>query len=96
MNRSRLTIENATIELSDGSERLTVGMCKTYNDLELAFKNIGIAKKSIVQARENLRMHEDFYQAGTSTMSDLLDAQPLFRQSCDRYSEPLIFYDGRI
>ena len=67
-------------------------MRKSYKDLTVAFKNIDIARRSIEQAQENLRMHEDFYQAGTATMADLLDAQTLYRQSCDRYSEAIANY----
>lgn len=92
MRRSRLSIENATMEMADGSERLTIAMRKSYKDLTVAFKNIDIARRSIEQAQENLRMHEDFYQAGTATMADLLDAQTLYRQSCDRYSEAIANY----
>lgn len=54
---------------------------------------MGGGSKSIAQARENLRMHEDFYQAGTATMSDLLNAQTLLMQSCDRFSEAVATYE---
>lgn len=93
MRRSKLSIENATMEMADGSERLTIAMRKSYNDLAVSYKNIDIARRSIEQAQENLRMHEDFYQAGTATMSDLLDAQTLYRQSCDRLSEAVATYE---
>lgn len=93
MRRSKLNIENAAMEMSDGSERLTIAIHKAYNDLTVAFKNIDIARRSIEQANENLRMHEDFYQAGTVTMADLLDAQTLYRQGCDRYSEAVSTYE---
>lgn len=95
MRRSKLSIENAAMEMADGTERLTIAMRKSYNDLTVAYKNIDIARRSIVQAQENLRMHEDFYQAGTATISDLLDAQTLYRQSCDRYSEAFANYEIR-
>lgn len=95
MRRSKLHIENAAMEMADGTERLTIAMRKSYKDLTVAFKNIDIARRSIEQAQENLRMHEDFYQAGTATMADLLDAQTLYRQSCDRYSEAVADYEIR-
>lgn len=93
MRRSKLSIENAAMEMADGCERLAIAIQKSYNDLAVAYKNIDIARRSIEQARENLRMHEDFYQAGTATMSDLLDAQTLYRQSCDRLSEAVATYE---
>lgn len=93
MRRAKIAIENARMERDDSSERLAIGMRKAYNDLYVAFQNISIARKSIEQASENLRMHEDFYQAGTSTMSDLLDAQTLYMKSCDRFSEAVAAYE---
>lgn len=33
------------------------------------------------------------YQVGTATMADLLDAQTLYRQSCDRLSEAVATYE---
>lgn len=39
------------------------------------------------QSAENLRVHEAYYRAGTTTMSDLLDAQTLYRRSCDRFTD---------
>lgn len=93
MKRRKLAVENAMMDMSDGSERLVIGMRKAYSDLDVAYRNIKIATKSIEQAKENLRMHEDFYQAGTATMSDLLDAQTLYQQSCDRLSEAVATYE---
>lgn len=93
VRRRKIEVENAVMELSDGSERLTIAMKKAYSDLELAFRNIALAVKSISQAQENLRMHEDFYQAGTATMSDLLDSQTLYRKSCDRFSEAIADFE---
>ena len=52
-----------------------------------------LAKKSIEQAAENLRLNENYYKAGISTMSDLLEAQTLFQQSKDRYSEAYSTYE---
>lgn len=93
MRRQKLAVQNAEMQLDDNSHLLAIGIAKAYSDLDVAFSNIGIARKSIEQSQENLRMHEDFYQAGTSTMSDLLDAQTLYRQSCDRYTEAVSTYE---
>lgn len=46
-----------------------------------------IATGKNLQSAENLRVHEAYYRAGTTTMSDLLDAQTLYRRSCDRFSD---------
>ena len=58
-----------------------------------AYQQAILAKKSIEQAAENLRLNENYYKAGISTMSDLLEAQTLFQQSKDRYSEAYSTYE---
>lgn len=62
-------------------------MQQSWNDLSDAHKKMLIARESIEQATENLRLHEDYYRAGTTTMSDLLEAQILYQQSRDSYVE---------
>ena len=55
--------------------------------------SVGIAARSIGQSAENLRLQTDYYAAGTCSMSDLLDAQTLYRQSRDRYVEAWAQYE---
>lgn len=58
-----------------------------------AYRQIFIARESIVQSEENLRLNTDYYEAGTASVSDLLDAQTLFQQSRDKYVESLADYE---
>lgn len=85
IKRQKLQVVNAENLLADSSERLVIGMQKAWTDLQDAYKQILIARTSIEQSTENLRLNEDYYRAGTVTMSDLLDAQTLFQQSRDKY-----------
>lgn len=82
-----LKIRNAEYERDDNRELLLIGMQKSLNDWEDACKKTVVAQKSIEQSTENLRLNENYYKAGTSTMSDLLDAQTLYQQSRDKYVE---------
>lgn len=93
MKRQKLQIRNAEYELSDRGELLILRMRHAWDELNDAYRQIGIALESIRQARENLRLNEDFYAAGTSTMSNLLDAQALYRQSRDRFAESFAAYE---
>ena len=67
-------------------------MTNTWNALTDAYQQVEIALESIAQATENLRLQSDYYHAGTCTMSDLLEAQSLYRQSRDRYVESYAQY----
>ena len=75
IKKQKLQVKNAENQLNDQSEMLMIRMRQSWNDLNDAYKQVGIALTSIDQATENLRMQSDYYAAGTCTMSDLLDAQ---------------------
>jgi outer membrane protein TolC len=51
---------------------------------------------SIEQAEENLRLNRDYYKAGTSKMSDLLEAQLLYQQSLDRRTDAFADYQNKL
>ena len=44
-----------------------------------------VAREAITQSEENLRLNKAYYEAGMSTITDLLDAQALDRQAKDDY-----------
>lgn len=85
VKKQKLQVKNAENRLADNSELLVIAMQKAWTDLQDAYKQMLIADKSIEQSTENLRLNEEYYHAGTSTMSDLLDAQTMFQQSRDKY-----------
>ena len=92
MKKQRLAVRNAENTLQDNSQLLIIGMENKWNDMNDAYRKIGIALESIVQAEENLRLHDDYYRAGTATMSDLLEAQTLYQNSRSAYVEAYAEY----
>ena len=93
MKRQKLQIANALDDKQNQSELLVVRMRKAWNDLSDAYQQVAIAQESIAQSEENLRLNTDYYQAGTSTISDVLDAQTLYQQSHDQYVESIAKYE---
>ena len=93
MKRQKIQIASSLNDKQDKSELLMVKMRKAWNDMNDAFKQVDIAKESIAQSEENLRLNTDYYQAGTATISDLLDAQTLYQQSRDKYVESITNYE---
>ena len=73
--------------LPDNAELLKIRMQKNWNDVDDAYKQLVLAKKSIEQSEENLRLNRNYYHAGTVTMNDLLDAQQQYQQCRDRYTD---------
>jgi outer membrane protein TolC len=87
VKRRKLAEQNAREQLADNTQLLKIKMQKDWNDVDDAYKQLLLAKKSIEQSEENLRLNRDYYQAGTVTMNDLLTAQQEYQQSRDRYTD---------
>lgn len=92
MKRKRLARATAEAELQDFSELMQIGMDKSWDELISAQRKAAIAHDAIAVAAENLRLYNVFYQAGTTTMTDLLAAQALHRQTVDRFTEAVAAY----
>lgn len=93
IRRQRLQVANATNDKQSQGEMLVIRMRKAWNDVNDAYRQVAIAKESIETSGENLRLNTDYYHAGTSTITDLLDAQTLYRQSRDKYVETFANYE---
>lgn len=93
VRKYKLRHQNAVTEFNNGSEQLMIRMQKAQIDLSNAYQQALIARNSIEQSEENLRLNEQYYKAGTSSMSDLLQAQQLYQQSRDKYAEAYSKYE---
>ena len=93
VRKYKLRHQNAVTEFNNGSEQLMIRMQKAQIDLSNAYQQALIALNSIEQSEENLRLNEQYYKAGTSSMSDLLEAQQLYQQSRDKYAEAYSKYE---
>ena len=93
LKRRKMEVCNAENVKLERSQLLIIRMRKAWNDMADACKQLAIAKESIEQSTENLRLNTDYYQAGTATISDLLDAQTLYQQSRDKYVEAYTNYE---
>lgn len=87
LKKHKLQVKNAEILLNDNKDLLIIQMQHAWDSLNEAYKQAEIAHLSIEQSAENLRLNTDYYKAGTVTMSELLEAQSLYRQSRDKYVE---------
>lgn len=92
IKKQKLALQIAELEKEDSSQLLLIRMQKCWNDLTEAYSQVALAKESIDTARENLRLNNDYYKAGTSTLTDLLDAQTSLQQSRDQYTDSYTDY----
>ncbi len=86
IKRKSLELANARTELENLSQKLEIEMADKWDNLTAAHRKMAIAAEAIEQSRENLRLNQAYYDAGMSTITDLLDAQTLNRQALDDYT----------
>ena len=96
IKRKRIAQQQAEEQLADNSELLKIRMQNAWNNVEESRQQLQIALRSIEQAEENLRLNRDYYKAGTSKMSDLLEAQLLYQQSLDRRTDAFADYQNKL
>lgn len=87
IKKKKIESQIARNQLEDNSQLLIIGMTNAWNNLTSAYSQIEIANESVGQSAENLRLNENFYKAGTVTVTDLLNAQTLYLQANDKYVE---------
>ena len=86
IKRKKLELENARTELSNLGQKLEIEMTDKWDNLTAAHRKMTLASEAIAQSKENLRLNQAYYEAGISTITDLLDAQTLYRQAQDDYT----------
>lgn len=92
IRKQKLQLKAAEYTRQDTNEKLLLQMQKLWNELEEAYEQAKISEESVKTAEENVRLSTDYYQAGTETLSDLLNAQSLLQQSRDQYTDDYTNY----
>ena len=81
LKKARIREEQAENDRLQAREMLAVEIEKSWCDVQEAYAQIQLARRSVTSATENLRENRNFYQAGTAPLTDLLDAETLYTQS---------------
>ena len=96
VKRRMIEQQQAQEQLADNAELLTIRMQNAWNGVEESYQQLRLTQRSIEQAEENLRLNRDYYRAGTSRMSDLLEAQMLYQQSLDKHTDAFANYQNKL
>ena len=96
IKRKKIELQKAQDQLEDNAQLLGIRIQKSWNDVSEAAQQLDIARRSIEQAEENLRLNRDYYRAGTAKMSDLLEAQLLYQQACDQHVDAYANYQQQL
>lgn len=85
IKRKSLELENAKLQFNDLSQKLQIEMQDKWNNFTAAHRKMEIEAEGIQQSAENLRLNKMYYEAGISTITDLLEAETTFKQATDAY-----------
>lgn len=96
IKRKSIAEQNARDLLKNSSELLEIRMQQNWTEIDNAYKQLGLAQKSIDQSKENLKINTDMYQAGTTKMSDLMEAQSQYQQAHDKYVDAYAILETKI
>ena len=87
--------EIAKNNLKDNSELLLLQMQKGWQDFTDAYKQVLLSEEAKAQAEENLKVNQDSYNNGMTSVSDLLEAQVLQQQMNDQLTDAKASYRSK-
>jgi outer membrane protein TolC len=96
IKRKKIEHQKAQEQLVDNAQLLQIRMQNAWNGVEEAYQQLLLAQRSIEQAEENLRLNRNFYTAGTTKMSDLLEAQMLYQRACNMRTDAFADYQNKL
>jgi outer membrane protein TolC len=85
--RERALEERVTAMKQVASDGVRFEVRRAYYNLESARQEVEVARATIAQARESLRINQDRYDSGLTTITDLLGAEETTRRSQTDYWE---------
>lgn len=96
IKRRKIELRKAEEQLEDNAQKLHIRVQSAWNSVIESYQQLLLAQSGIEQASENMRLNRDFYAAGTSRMADLLEAQMLYQQACDRRTDAYAEYRNKL
>lgn len=92
IKKRKIAETQARNERDNTLELLGVKISQAWNELTEAYDQIGVQGASVASSEENMRVQRTAYNAGTITLSDLMDAQNLLQQARDGLTSALASY----
>lgn len=96
IKKQKIQMDIAENDRQNNSELLLLQMQKAWNGVEEAYHQVVLAKESMNEAKENLKVVTDYYRSGMKTISEVLEAQTLLQQARNQYIDEAIDYRIKI
>src|ERR1700687_4691825 len=85
--RERALQEKVTAMKQVGSDGVRLEVRRAYYNLDSARQEVDVARVAIAQAQDSLRINQDRYDGGLTTVTDLLGAEEATQRSQTDYWE---------
>lgn len=82
----------AANNLMDNSQKLILQMEREWRNLDDAYTQYLLCKDAKAQAEENMKVNQDSYDNGLTTVSDLLEARARLQQTQDQLTDAISGY----
>ena len=92
LKKHNLDAELAENTRRDLTEKMEMQTNQAWFNLEQSWLRITMAQTALNDAEANLKITEDYYEAGLVALSDVLEAQTLLKQSRDELTDSRVEY----
>jgi outer membrane protein TolC len=92
LKKHKLDTEIAEITRRDLTEKMEMQTNQAWFNLEQSWLRINMAQTALSDAEANLKITQDYYEAGLVALSDLLEAQTMLKNSHDELSDSRVEY----
>ena len=92
LKKHDLDAEMAENTRRDFTEKMQLQTNQAWFNLEQSWLRISMAQTALRDAEANLKITEDYYDAGLVALSDVLEAQTLLKQSRDELTDSRVEY----
>ena len=92
LKKHDLDAEMAENTRRDLTEKMEMQTNQAWFNLEQSWLRIGMAQTALHDAKANLKITQDYYDAGLVALSDVLEAQTLLKQSRDELTDSRVEY----
>lgn len=92
LSRQRALEEKVVAMKQGASDAVRLELRQAYYDVEASRQQIEVARAAIAQAQESLRINQDRYDSGLTTITDLLGAEDAARRSQIDYWEAIYHF----
>jgi outer membrane protein len=92
LSRQRALEEKAVAMKQSASDAVRLEVRRAYYETDADRQQIEVARAAIAEAQESLRINQDRYDSGLTTITDLLDAEDAARRSQTDYWEAIYHF----